>query len=285
VGRIESAPAQRPIDSFESAFNTIITTTDRVPNGDVESALASALKIELPEAGALIACGKPLPVARSHTRQEAELISALVRTCGLGSRVVPDEDLMLGRELVRARRLTVADGDFDVTHSGGVVSVPVGDVRLLVVGVLRNVRIDYTEGISSRNQAGAPLDSSEFRVDEMLLDVYAARLDQSFRIRAEAFDYSGIVQPLSFRAEANFQAVVTAICDAAPTALVDDDFPRVRGLLGRAWPERSRTEARGIRRSGLSYRPVAQSSVINDNRDQFDRYSRLMFRTRIGETN
>jgi hypothetical protein len=32
-----------------------------------------------------------------------------------------------------------------------------------------------------------------------------------------------------------------------------------------------------MKRAGLAYRPVSKSSVIKDNRDQFDRYSRLMF--------
>ncbi|HTF38531.1 MAG TPA: hypothetical protein VK651_09495, partial [Blastocatellia bacterium] len=55
------------------------------------------------------------------------------------------------------------------------------------------------------------------------------------------------------------------------------DFAKMRRLLGRAWPERSRNESRGLKRTGISFRAVAQASVVSDNRDQFDRYSRLMF--------
>jgi hypothetical protein len=111
----------------------------------------------------------------------------------------------------------------------------------------------------------------------MLIDVYSASLDRSFRVKSGAFDYSGLISPLSFRAELNFKAAVSKLRAAASQAAFDDDFGKVGHLLSRAWPERSRNEARGIKRKGLAYRPVAQASLISDNRDQFERYSRLMF--------
>jgi hypothetical protein len=99
------------------------------------------------------------------------------------------------------------------------------EISLLVLGELRNVRVDYTEGISAgRNQLGNVIESSEYRSDETLLDVYTSTLDRSFRIKADAFDYSGLVSPLSFRAEDNFRAALTALQVAAPNTKVDDDF-------------------------------------------------------------
>jgi len=247
--------------------------------------LASALQIELNEAQALIDSGKPMPLARSQTRAEADMISALVRTCALRASVISDEELMLDRELLRARRLTTSENEIRVYTSTGEVGLRSDEIRLIVLGELRNVRVDYTEGISAgRNQLGNVLDSSEYRSDETLLDVYTSSLDRSFRIKADAFDYSGLVSPLSFRSEINFKSALTALRAAAPDARVDNDFSRVRGLLGKAWPERSRNESRGIKRSGLAFRAVAQASVTSDNKDQFDRYSRLMFLTNSNVT-
>jgi hypothetical protein len=148
----------------------------------------------------------------------------------------------------------------------------------MVVGMLRNNRTDYTEGIAGmRGQSGNVLDSFEFRSEEMIMDVYGASLEESFRIASDAFDYSGLVNPLAFRSEMNFNAAIEALSRAAPGAAVDSDFARLRRLLARAWPERARTEARGVKRAGLAGRLVAKSSVISTNRDQFDRYSRLRF--------
>lgn len=283
VTKIETALPQRNIDSFEHAFNTVL---EPVRSGTDESvvALAAALKIELDEARGYIASGKRLPLARSQNRQEAEMIAALVRALGLSAEVVGDEELKIERELTRARKITFAENCIQAHHSGGVMKIAPGDLKLLVIGPLKSSRVDYSEGVAGRSrQSGSVLDMAEYRSDETMLDVYAQTLENSFRIKASGFDYSGLVSPLSFRADQNFQAAIKALSSVAPQAIVDNDFSRMRNLLQRAWPERTRNEARGIKRAGLTYRPVAQSSVISDNRDQFDRYSRLMFISAISQ--
>jgi hypothetical protein len=283
---LQSAPTQRNIDAAEHAFNTVLQPFPGRVNEGVITALAAALQLELSETQALINAGKPVPLARSQTRPEAEMISALVRTCGLRAAVIPDEELKLDRELLRARRIAVGDDELRVYLSGGEVALLKAEIRLLVLGELRNIRVDYTEGIGGRGgQSGNVLDLSEYRSDETLLDVYTASLDQSFRIKCDAFDYSGLVSPLSFRSEVNFRAGLATLRAAVPHAKVDDDFAKMRSLLGRAWPERSRNESRGIKRIGIAFRAVGQASVVSDNRDQFDRYSRLMFLSSLTPTN
>jgi hypothetical protein len=186
--------------------------------------------------------------------------------------------LKIETELTRARKITLEANYIQVHHSGGVMKVDTTDIKLLVIGALKHSCVDYSEGVSSRrSQSGSVLDMAEYRSDETMLDVYGQTLESSFRIKADSFDYSGLVSPLSFRADQNFQAAIKALNSVAPQAIVDNDFSRMRSLLERAWPERTRTEARGIKRTGLTYRPVAQSSITSDNRDQFDRYSRLVF--------
>ena len=283
VTAIEAAPPQRAIDSTESAFNTIVEPAcDPAPDTRRETALASALKMEAGEARAIIASGKCLPVARSQTRQEAELIAALVRTCGLASRVIADEELKPEMDLIRARRITIVETGLEITHPGGVLRIAPEKIGLMVVGLLKSNRIDFTEGKAGlRGGPGNVLDTAEFRSEEMLLDVYTDSLARSFRIRADAFDYSGLVAPLAFRAELNFESLVVRLEQVATGATLDRDFGQVSGLLARAWPERSKTESRGVKRAGVSLRPVAQSSVVSNNRDQFNRYSRLMFLTAL----
>jgi len=277
VTKIESAPPQRNIDRYEHAFNTVLEPALSSSDESIV-ALAAALKIESDEARGYITSGKRVPLARSQNRQEAEMIAALVRACGLGAVVVGDEELKIERELTRARKITIEENFVQAQHTGGVMKVALTEIKLLVIGALKHSRVDYSEGASGRrSQSGNVLDLAEYRSDETMLDVYGQTLESSFRIKADGFDYSGLVSPLSFRADQNFQAAIKVLNNAAPQAILDDDFSRMRSLLERAWPERTRNEARGIKRKGLAYRPVAQSSVISDNRDQFDRYSRLMF--------
>ena len=278
IQKIDVAPAPRLIDSFENAFNTVLIPSALSETARAEVALATALSMDLEEARAFIASAKRLPLCRTLTRPEAELIASLVRTCGLQAAVVEDAELELQKEATRARRIAIEGGRVLVAYGSAAKALDAAAIKLLVVGVIRRNRTDFTEGIVNVTGQGSSLqDLFEFRSDQMMLDVYAESLEDSFRIRADAFDYSGLINPMSFRAEVNFQAACKTLATAAPQAEVDLDFSRVRQLLNRAWPARSRTESRGIKRAGLAHQPVAQSSVISDNGDQFDRYSRLMF--------
>ena len=249
-----------------------------VDNAVSESApaLAAALRLDLIEAEGFLSAGKPIPLARSQTRAEAEMIAQLVRRCGFNATVIADEELKPEQELLLARRLSLTEDKIEISHSAGDTVLAKPDVRVLVLGELKNTQMDYTEGISARRGEGV-LDTSEFRFEETLLDVYGTSLEESFRIKSNAFDYSGLVTPLSFRSQVNFEAAVLALRDALPHAVFDDDYKSILHLLGRAWPERSRNETRGFKRTGLAFRSVAKASVLSDNRDQFERYSRLMF--------
>ena len=279
VGSIAVAPSQRPIESFEQAFNTVLGPARVVDPERAELELASALGIEREEAHDYIAAEKYLPLSRSQTRHEAELVAALVRTCGLGAVVVEDAVLAVTVELVRARRISVNDGSLIIGHSGGTLEIPASQISAIVVGLVHSNRVDFSEGGAGLrgNQEASVLDSYEFKSELMLMDVYCTSLENSFRVHANGFDYSGLVQPLSYRAEMNFQAAARAIAEIAPQAVVDDDFARVRRLLSRAWPERTRTESLGLRRGGANFAVSARSSLMRDNKDQFDRYSRLVF--------
>jgi len=274
---IDSAPPQRNIDPGDSAFNAVLEPLPTQPNEGVIVALATSLQLEVAEVQALIDAGKPVPIARSQTRAESEMIVALVRTCGARATVIPDEELNLKHDLLRARRIALGHDEIRIHNSGRETKVNRAEIALLVLGQLRNRRVDYTEGISGkRGQPGNVLDSFEYGADELLLDVYTDTLDTSFRVKADAFDYSGLVSPLSVRAEVNFQAAVAALRASAPHAILDEDFSRLRNVLERPWPERTRNESRGIKRT-VTFRAVASASVMSDNRDQFNRYSRLMF--------
>lgn len=283
---IEAAPPQRNIDTGDLAFNAILQPSHSVTNENVVESLAFALKLELDESQALIASGKPVPIARSQTRQESEMICAMIRGCGCRAAVVADEEMCLKDELLRARRLAINETELQVSYWGGTMVLARSKVRLLVLGELNSKRIDYIEGLSGRQgRSGGLLDSSEYGSEETVLDVYAESLGASVRIKSDAFDYSGLVSPLSFRSDLNFKAAIALLREALPHATVDSDFRKMGRLLERAWPQRTRNETHGFKRTGLSFRSVAQASAISDNRDQFERYSRLMFLSMEGRAN
>ena len=280
VASIDVAAPQRSIESFEPAFNTVVLPGGSTPAAAerVESALAAALSMPVEEAHAFVSSHKALPISRSLTRHEAELVATLVRSCGLGAAIVEDRELMLDVAAVRARRVVINEEQIEITHPGGSFTIERSKVRLLVAGMVRSQRTDFTEGAAGvRGKESSIIEAYEYRSDLCLLDVYGSSLTEGFRICSDGFDYSSLVQPLAYRAELNFQAAAAQLSRTAPEAKLDDDYARVRDLLTRAWPARTHREARGLKRSGPAYNLVAQSSLVSDNRDQFDRYSRLMY--------
>ena len=176
VTKIEAAPRQRHLEYSERAFNTVIDPARSRTDDQSETSLAGALQLEPAEARAFIVTQKRVPIARSQTRQEAELIAALMRTCGLGASVVADDDLQLDKDLIRARRITRNQEHLEIHHSNGDVSVTVAEIRLMVVGALHNTRIDFTEGIARTRNSGGLLDTSEFRSGEMVADDAGGRM-------------------------------------------------------------------------------------------------------------
>ncbi|HEY6332355.1 MAG TPA: hypothetical protein VI756_23725, partial [Blastocatellia bacterium] len=243
-----------------------------------EAALAAALSLQPEESHAFVSAQKPLPVSRALTRHEAELVATLIRSCGLGSDIVEDRELMLETALTRARRVTVHEDHLEAGSAGGGLDIPLLGIKLIVAGLLRSQRTDFTEGAAGvRGKESAVIETYEFRSDLCVLDVYGPSLAESFRISSDGFDYSGLVQPLAYRAELNFQAAASRLAEVVPSAKFDDDYAQIRHLLDRAWPARTHREARGLKRSGAAHNLVAQSSLVSDNRDQFERYSRLMY--------
>lgn len=277
VTKIAAIPTQRILESFEHAFNTIIEPYRSNLTSNTALQLAEALQVELSEAQPFLTARRPVPISRCQTQQEAELITELVCSFGLVAYVVADEELQIERELARARKVSLGGETLQIQHLNGGFAVPLTDITLMVVGGIRNIKTDFAEnpkGLSAKS-AGV-VDTAEFRSDELLLDVYTATLDSSFRIRADAFDYSGLVMPLYFRTELNFKEVINRLKMAVPHVTVDTAFGEIQTLLSRAWPPRSHTEARGVKRTSM-FKRVSLSTISSDNRDQFERYSRLLF--------
>jgi len=243
-----------------------------------EAALATALSMEPEEAKAFVSVRNALPIARTLTRPEAELIATLVKSCGLGAIVCEDRDLMLETDLIRARRVIVGEDALEVHSSAGALKVALSQIRLIVAGMIRNQRTDFTEGVSSaRGKEGAVLETYEYQSELCLMDIYGPTLRESFRICSDGFDYSGLVHPLAYRSELNFQAAAAKLAEEAPLATFDDGYGQVRRLLSRAWPVRTHRQSLGLKRTGAALNLVAQSSLVSDNREQFDRYSRLRY--------
>src|SRR5262245_40627554 len=73
VTRIEVAPAQRALESFERAFNVVLEPKHARKDANTVSRFAAALQLETAEAEAFVTADKCVPVARCLSQQESEL--------------------------------------------------------------------------------------------------------------------------------------------------------------------------------------------------------------------
>src|SRR5689334_6575631 len=155
ISKLTSAPPQRNLDASEQAFNTVLEPP-RVPAGEAAvAALAGALRVEVSEAEEMLAANKRIPIARSLTRQEAEMIAALVRGCGLVAFVVADEELAIEQELTRARRIKINGDEMTIQHSAGALTITISAIKLIVLGSLRQSRVDYAERVGGARTQSA----------------------------------------------------------------------------------------------------------------------------------
>ncbi len=275
--KINSLPSQRALESYEQAFNTIVEPATSRLMSNTAVHFAETMQIEISEAQLFLSATRPLPIARSQTEQEAELIAGLVRSLGITAYVVADAELKIEDELIRARKVMRLGEPLNVQHLNGELNISPAEIKLMVLGGIKNIKTDFAEAAAGLgNKSGGVIDTAEFHSQDLLLDVYTTNLETSFRIRADGFDYSNLVSPLFFRVELNFKEAIKRLREIIPQAIFDADFTQVQSLLSRAWPPRSHTESRGVKRSSM-FKRVALATVARDNRDQFERYSRLMF--------
>jgi hypothetical protein len=226
----------------------------------------------------------PLPVARTASREEAELVSERLRDLGLSCMTVGDEDLGLSfsdNVLKRVRAMSFADDFLSIYQAGAVEKTEISwaDVALIVPGRLFETRIEIKERMT-RKPENEILDTSEFFKDEALIDFYSAKCASTWRVSATGFDFSCLASEKSLMANENIGKLQRLIVTRAVNAQLDESYFRVRNLLEIAWGTQQETQSSGWRRERPGKLSVALATT-KSNESQFTRYSRLRHYLRL----
>src|SRR6185503_468300 len=129
-------PTLRQPEKHETGFNCISLPAQSHTVSEVSEA-ASLLKLSKEDLQKLLAAVLPLPLARTASKDEAELVSSRLRDMGLPTIVLTDEELGLGDQ--NLRRL----GSLSFSEDGLVVNSPaskspttlkLSELRLIVSG-------------------------------------------------------------------------------------------------------------------------------------------------------
>lgn len=265
----------KPVDDSVLAYNCLLfpTGANDYPTEKLQTA-AQLLKLSAAELQRIIVAAVPLPLARTETREDAELITRNLRELGLSTTVVSDFELDLSAPVVQMRAAKLTDAGITLKQIGGDAGTEIfwSQVALIVSGRFMSRRVESAEQKGKRGEKEIT-EAREFFADEPVMDLYANERSECFRITANSFDYSPLPQR-GFVAAENFASLLNLICTSSATARHDDSYLNVRQALDGVWPSGQRTASGGWRRERpgkYSIEAVMESSNVK----QFTRYSRL----------
>jgi hypothetical protein len=265
-------PVLRRPEKHQPGYNTIVVPGSNTLAPEVIAEAALLLKLKEPELERILAERVPLPLARTASCEEAELI--FDRLQGLGLRVVT---LVDEGSVKRVKSLEFEDEQLFVNagHPKDEFAVPWSNILLFVSARLIERRVEVHE-VKSRRAENEIVDASEFFSDEPVIDIYFSTRSETWRIGAAGFDFSCLGAEKALVANENIVRLQRKLIACATAAQFDDSYNRLRQVLDLAWGPEQETRSSGWRRE----RPGKLSlgmSTINSNEPQFTRYSRLRY--------
>ena len=272
-------PVLRQPEKHQPGYNSILIPLDRAVSSETINETATLLKLSSENVQALMSQSVPMPVARTASREEAELVTERLRELGLSCSTFSDEDLGLSfsdNTLKRVRGMRFDDDFLTIQLAGGdEVEVRWTDVILILPGRVIETRIEVTERLTRKPEKEL-LDTSEFFRDETVIDFYTATHSFTWRVGASGFDFSCLENEKALIANENIARLQRVLVTRAVNAQFDDGYHRVRNLLELAWSTQQENQSSGLRRSGPGKLSVGLSAT-KSNETQFTRYSRLRY--------
>lgn len=267
-------PVARSAEDHESGFNIVsVAGSLEQLSGSIVKA-AKMLGLEEEDLRTILGAEGPLPLVRTASAGEAELVKEKLSDLGIAAEVVPDEALALGSPPVRLRTLLFRSGMVEPVPFNPDGEPPVaGKIELMVTGVLVKKEVFSTEK-KQRSGGARILDSSEEGSDERVIDIYTDTASRGYRIRESGFDFSCLGDAKGLLASENLPLLIGKLRKEFPSAKIIDEYPAVRGLLGVVWPVDESSSSRGFERK--SFGGYAQLRAVETNNEgQFTRWSRL----------
>ena len=241
----------KPVEDTVLGYNSILTSTStKIENAKLQTA-AQRLKLSATELERITSAPVPLPLARTETREEAELITCTLTDLGLSSTVVSDAELGLSASVIQIRAAKLSDTGITLKQIGGDAGteVPWSQIALIVSGRLITRRVESVEQKGRRGEKEVT-EAREFFADEPVMDLYATTRPESFRITANHFDFS-VLRNRGLVAAENFASLLKLISTRSAAAKHDDSYLSVLQALDTAWPDGQRTGSGGWRRERL----------------------------------
>ena len=272
-------PVLRQPERHQLGYNNILLPVQSDVAIEIVSEAAALLKLSTENVEQLLSQRVPMPVARTASREEAELVTLRLRDLGLSCVTVGDEELGLASSdnvVKRVRAMSFAGERVEIFHSGTEeAKVLWSDIILVLPARLIETRVEIKERMTRKPEKEI-LDTSEFFRDEAVIDFYTATSSFTWRVNATGFDFSCLGSEKALVANENIGRLQKFLVSKAVNAHVDDSYQRVRNLLELAWSTQPEMQSSGWRRERPGKLSVGLATT-KSNESQFTRYSRLRY--------
>ena len=272
-------PVLRQPEKHQPGYNSILIPSEPGVSDETVNEAAALLKLSPENVRALMSASVPMPVARTASREEADLVTERLMALGLTCRTLSDEDLGLSfsdNTLKRVRAMRFDEVFLTIQLAGGgEIEVTWADVILIIPGRLIETRVEITERLTRKPETEL-VDTSEFFRDETVIDFYTTTHPCTWRVGASGFDFSCLENEKTLIANENIARLQRVLVAKAVNAQFEDSYPRVRNLLDLAWNTQQEHQSSGWRRSAPGKLNVGLSTT-KSNETQFTRYSRLRY--------
>jgi hypothetical protein len=257
-------------------YNTILIAHDQTQNSIQET--ADLLKLSAEAIEKLLATTQPLPVARTATFEESQLVADRLRGLGMQTETISDEQLgVLEGSVIRVRSMVFDDDTILLRPSGPGEPMKINHADLLLMVQARlSTKTTTIKELKSRRSENEILEASEFYSDEFVIDLYCSLREESFRIAANSFDFSCLGEQKALVVNLNMTKLTQVLQAKAPQMKIDNAYTGVRQLLDLVWGAEKSTKSDGWRRDSPGRLTVGATTTLS-NENQFMRYSRLRY--------
>ena len=265
-------PILRKPEKHQLGYNTILLPKEQTFSAEAIAEAAALLKLKDEELQRILNERVPLPLARTASREEAELVHDRLHALGFEVVTLVDEGAV---KRVRSISFDESRFAFNAGHAKDELEDLWSNIVLLVPARLIARRVEVKE-LKTRHAENHILDTSEFFSDEAMIDLYTATSSETLRISAGSFDFSCLGAEKTLIAGQNIARLQRWLAAKATNARLDDSYNRLRPLLDLVWGAEQETQSSGWRRERPGKLSIAMAT-IESNESQFTRYSRLLY--------
>lgn len=266
-------PALRPLEKWEHGYNNILLPPAANLTESSLAEMADFLRLEKEELQQILASEIPLPLTRSSSKDDAELIQGRLRTAQLASLMVADASLGLDPP-IKLRALVFHDQGLRAYQSPQAQPQEMlwEDFVLIVSGRIRRKRVELRE--ERKGKENRVLAADQFFADESVIYLFARQETTPYRIASGSFDFSCLAERKRLVADENMSILIEVFRERVPGIIYDQTYNAVRKTLEPVWRSEQQNESTGWRRSRPGKVSLG-SATETSNEAQFSRYSRL----------